>query len=275
MNNLTKRIITASILLLVIIYVVLQEKLEITAGLIGLVLIACFFEFVKMLKLQNKKQSVLMFFAFVVAPIAFATTGKSFAFFTVFGLIYSLTVGFFFYEPNSEVLKAEFEGRELEAVQKKTFLYLLYFILIGLGGFSLTRIGCHNGSAKIFFWLIAVVSFNDIFAYAGGRMIGGAKFNKFISPNKTVSGSVCGMVGAIVVSYLMINLLEITNLKYGILVPTIFIVWCAQIGDLIESFIKRIVGVKDSSNLLPGHGGALDRVDAIFGAAPLALICFF
>lgn len=139
MNNLTKRIITASILLLVIIFVVLQEKLEITASLIGLVLVGCFFEFVKMLKLQNKKQSVLMFFAFVIAPIVFAITEKSFGFFTIFGLIYALTVGFFFYEPHNEVLKAEFEGRELEAVQKKTFLYLLYFILVGLGGFSLTK----------------------------------------------------------------------------------------------------------------------------------------
>lgn len=139
----------------------------------------------------------------------------------------------------------------------------------------LQKIACHNGNAKIFFWLIAVVSFNDIFAYAGGRLIGGAKFNKFISPNKTISGSMCGMLGGVAISYLMINLLEISNVRYGIFVPTLCIIWCAQIGDLIESFIKRIVGVKDSSNLLPGHGGVLDRVDAIFGAAPLALFCFF
>ena len=275
MNNLTKRIITATILLLVIIFVLLQESAQLTSCFIGLILTFCFYEFVKMLKLQNKKQSVLMFFAFVIAPIIFAVTGRTFAFYSIFGFIYVLTVGFFFYEPNNEVLKAEFEGRELEAVQKKTFLYLLYFILIGLGGFSLTKIACHSESAKVFFWLISVVSFNDIFAYAGGRLIGGAKFNKFISPNKTISGSVCGMIGAIIVSYLMIHFLGISNLRYGLFVPTIFTVWCAQIGDLIESFIKRIVGVKDSSNLLPGHGGVLDRVDAIFGAAPLTLICFF
>ena len=102
MNNLTKRIITATILLLVIIFVLLHESAQLTSCFIGLILTFCFYEFVKMLKLQNKKQSVLMFFAFVIAPIIFAVTGRTFAFYSIFGFIYVLTVGFFFYEPNNE-----------------------------------------------------------------------------------------------------------------------------------------------------------------------------
>ena len=86
MQNLTKRIITASILLFIVIFIVLQESIELTSGLVGLVLVFSFFEFVKMLKLQNKKQCVLMFFAFVIAPVIFAITGKTFALYTIFGI---------------------------------------------------------------------------------------------------------------------------------------------------------------------------------------------
>lgn len=262
MHNLTKRIITAAILLLIVIFIILKADAELTVSFISIVLFLSFFEFSKMLKLEDKKQDVLLFFLLVISPIAFAVSKHSLQLFSIFGLFYILTLGFFF---NQE---------SLQEVQKKTFIYFLGFILLGLGGYALSSIAYREDSTKIMLWLLAIVSFNDICAYAGGRLIGGLKYNKIISPNKTVSGAVCGVLGAICVSYLLVNLLNIDNLKYGVLFPTIMVAWCAQIGDLIESLIKRIVGVKDSSNLLPGHGGVLDRVDAILGAAPLTLICF-
>ncbi|MGI6680080.1 MAG: phosphatidate cytidylyltransferase [Bdellovibrionota bacterium] len=263
MGNLTKRIITATVLLLAVILIVLQENVPLTLSLIALVLFLGFFEVIKMLNLTNKTQCVFMFFVLVVAPIAFAVTERSMGLFVVVSLIFILTTSFF----------ANF--KDLEQVQRRTFLYLLCFILLGLGGYSLANMACKENSSKVLFWLLAVISVNDICAYACGKAIGGARFNRVISPNKTVSGAICGIAGAVLASYLMVYFLDITNLKSGVFWPTLFIAWCAQIGDLIESLIKRILGVKDSSNMLPGHGGILDRVDAILGAAPLTLICFF
>jgi phosphatidate cytidylyltransferase len=120
----------------------------------------------------------------------------------------------------------------------------------------------------IVFWLMLVVWATDIFAYFAGRSIGGPKLAPRISPNKTWAGLVGGMAGAEVVGLLAAWLL---NLGAPFLYIGAGMGLLAQLGDLYESWVKRRAGVKDSGTLLPGHGGALDRLD---GLLPVAVATF-
>jgi phosphatidate cytidylyltransferase len=120
----------------------------------------------------------------------------------------------------------------------------------------------------IVFWVMVVTWATDIFAYFAGRSIGGAKLAPKISPNKTWAGLGGGVVGAAVVGALTARWFDLGGLFLysGGLMGTV-----AQAGDLYESWLKRRAGVKDSGTFLPGHGGALDRLD---GLLPVALVTF-
>jgi phosphatidate cytidylyltransferase len=115
-------------------------------------------------------------------------------------------------------------------------------------------------------WTLAIVWATDIGAYFSGRAIGGPKLAPRLSPNKTWAGLLGGMAGALVVGAVIgwIGGLPSTYLWLGPIMAVL-----AQAGDLFESWLKRRAKVKDSGRLLPGHGGALDRLD---GVVPVAVL---
>jgi phosphatidate cytidylyltransferase len=113
------------------------------------------------------------------------------------------------------------------------------------------------------FWLIAVVAATDIGGYFAGRFIGGPKIFPRISPKKTWSGTIGGWVFAGAVSGVF---LASGYGSPGLLFLTLLVSMSSQAGDLAESIMKRRAGVKDSSALIPGHGGLLDRFDGLLGA---------
>jgi phosphatidate cytidylyltransferase len=119
----------------------------------------------------------------------------------------------------------------------------------------------HHGLIWALFTIFAVVACDSAALLVGSR-IGRHPFFKTISPKKTVEGAIAGVVGSIVVMFIgisaVLGLSPLHAIALGLLVGV-----SAQIGDLVESQMKRIAEVKDSSNLIPGHGGALDRLDSI------------
>ena len=115
---------------------------------------------------------------------------------------------------------------------------------------------------EIMFWLLFVVWATDIGAYAAGRSIGGPKLAPKVSPNKTWAGLVGGIVSATLVSLLVGLFLLPWNPATLVWSGAALAVW-SQVGDLFESSVKRHFGVKDSSSLIPGHGGLLDRADGV------------
>lgn len=118
-------------------------------------------------------------------------------------------------------------------------------------------------------WLIVIVIVSDVAGYFAGRTLGGPKFWPKISPKKTWSGTVAGWLGAAVVG-LVFAMQQDTSL---LLVPySVLVAFAAQMGDIAESAVKRMVGVKDSSTLIPGHGGFLDRFDGMLGASFFVLV---
>jgi len=139
------------------------------------------------------------------------------------------------------------------------------------------------------FSVMVLVWVADIGAYFSGRMLGGKLFARklapSISPGKTWEGVLGGLLGVALCAILWMQLEQRVVLdsvsiysalwRHGGLVMAIAIVWLAAwsvVGDLVESLIKRSASVKDSSNLLPGHGGVLDRLDALLPVLPMAMM---
>lgn len=112
--------------------------------------------------------------------------------------------------------------------------------------------------------LFAVVWTTDILGYFAGRAFGGPKLWPAISPNKTWSGSIAGSIGAMGVALLLAPLLQVRN---AIALIALLLSVAAQLGDLFESWVKRQFGAKDAGHLIPGHGGAMDRLDGFWAAA--------
>ncbi len=114
--------------------------------------------------------------------------------------------------------------------------------------------------------LFAIVWSTDIFGYFAGRAIGGPKLMPAVSPKKTWSGAIAGTFGATIVAVLVARLFGSFS-TIAIASVALLLSVCAQAGDLFESWVKRKFGVKDSSQLIPGHGGVMDRLDGFWAAA--------
>jgi phosphatidate cytidylyltransferase len=146
-------------------------------------------------------------------------------------------------------------------------LGVLYLGLFGVAFITL-RLDAGAGRANVFFLLLLVWA-SDSAAYVAGRALGGPKLWPAVSPGKTWSGAFGGLLGAMLVGVLAALLVAPAPLLWAALVAGGLGV-VSQAGDLLESGIKRRFGVKDSSHLIPGHGGLLDRLDGFLAAAPLA-----
>jgi phosphatidate cytidylyltransferase len=143
-----------------------------------------------------------------------------------------------------------------------------FMALVALAGFEMMSVRDTFGLVWIF-WLILIVIMSDVAGYFAGRMLGGPKFWPRISPKKTWSGTVAGWIGAALIGLVFAIVLD-TGLS---LVPySVLVAFAAQMGDIAESAVKRMVGVKDSSTLIPGHGGLLDRFDGMLGASFFVLL---
>jgi phosphatidate cytidylyltransferase len=137
------------------------------------------------------------------------------------------------------------------------------FVLGAMAGLWFIR---ENLGMTAALWVFGMVWATDIGAYFAGRAFGGARLAPTISPSKTWSGLIGGMVAALIASATIGDRAGITGVPLWI---GLFMGLLAQLGDLAQSWIKRRAGVKDSGKLIPGHGGLFDRVD---GVLPVALL---
>jgi len=140
--------------------------------------------------------------------------------------------------------------------------FCLYALALQLGGWALLTFRADFGLTFLL-WIVAIVVVTDIAGYFAGRMLGGPKFWPRISPKKTWSGTVAGWIAAMIVSagFVIWGTFAWVDVALAVLVS-----FAGQMGDIAESAIKRKVGVKDASTLIPGHGGLMDRFDALLGA---------
>lgn len=139
----------------------------------------------------------------------------------------------------------------------------LYSVMVMLTGFGLVSLRINLGVEAVV-WLLGVVILSDIGGYFAGRMIGGPKFWPKISPKKTWSGTAAGWICAAIWGFVFGG--------FNLAVLSVAVSFAGQLGDILESWLKRRAGIKDSSNLIPGHGGVLDRFDALVGAITLLIV---
>lgn len=131
-------------------------------------------------------------------------------------------------------------------------------------------------------WLVffpfAVTWLCDSFAMWGGKLVGGPKLAPRVSPGKTRAGAISGLLGGVVTALVYVPLaLQPVGRAFPLgtaAVMGFLLAVTAQIGDLAESLLKRDAGVKDSGNLIPGHGGVLDRLDSLYFVLPVAALLF-
>jgi phosphatidate cytidylyltransferase len=146
-----------------------------------------------------------------------------------------------------------------------------------------------TASVQMLLSIFCVVWAADVFAYFCGRALGGKiihrKLAPLVSPGKSWEGAIGGLIGVFVLAQVWIHLAQTYQwpgsslfshmMSHGIFLWTlslIFLTAMSVVGDLVESLVKRSAGFKDSSNLLPGHGGVLDRLDALLPTLPIALM---
>lgn len=157
--------------------------------------------------------------------------------------------------------------------EKRRNLLTLGVLYISIGIGSLVWLYAQVGFLDTM-WFLLMVWGVDTGGYLVGSTVKGPKLAPKISPNKTWSGLLGGVLLSVLVSiaYSYAFTAHTHVVFYAILGGVIAVI--AQIGDLIESYIKRSLGIKDSSNLIPGHGGAFDRIDGVIFAAPLVFLLF-
>jgi phosphatidate cytidylyltransferase len=131
-----------------------------------------------------------------------------------------------------------------------------------------------QGDPWLVFLLFAIVWLGDTGAYYVGRRLGRHKMAPVVSPNKTWEGAAAGFVVSLIAAAAW-SFWRLDRIDPGLLGVAALTAAAAQVGDLMESLIKRGAGVKDSGHVLPGHGGVLDRMDAMLFAAPVMLLGFW
>jgi phosphatidate cytidylyltransferase len=149
------------------------------------------------------------------------------------------------------------------------YVGLLYPIVYLVG----SGIGPHSGGDLLLF-LFGIIWVGDTAAMEIGRRIGKHKLSPSISPNKSVEGFVSGLIGAALIAVLL-HFWKLESIPlYHLIIIALGCSLFGQLGDLVESMWKRSLNIKDSSTVIPGHGGVLDRFDSLLFAAPFLYAYF-
>jgi phosphatidate cytidylyltransferase len=156
-------------------------------------------------------------------------------------------------------------GRPLPGVASTV---LVFAYIGGLGGFAGLLLASHNGVRLLLGVALCVIAY-DVFGFFVGSQFGHTAVAPRISPNKTVEGSVAGMIAAVIVGAAIVGQFSPWTPGKGAVLG-VLVAGGAFIGDLSESMLKRDLGLKDLGSLLPGHGGVLDRFDSLLFCLPIA-----
>jgi phosphatidate cytidylyltransferase len=168
----------------------------------------------------------------------------------------------------------------LERVLPDTAFSVFGLLYVGLPMSTLYLLSAQDNGPSLLVFLLLVVWAGDIAALYVGRSLGRWMLAKRLSPNKTWEGSIASVAASVGIAALLVwlgGMLTARSLEY-LSYPGTYVHWmglavllniAGQVGDLAESAIKRAAGAKDSGKLLPGHGGFLDRIDALLLAAPV------
>jgi phosphatidate cytidylyltransferase len=285
---LIKRIATAVVLIPIVLLLVLRAPLPVLAGVTAAIALITVHEFLKLTE------------AYAVQPFwktTYVFVGLFFIFLAINAGAPLLTTGFFIYAAAVASSLAPFvflalamRRDHLPGSYSAAAASVFAFVYIALPLGFLVDLRQQFGGAILVIYLLLVVWSGDIFAYFVGKSIGRHLMAPRISPKKTWEGAIASVVASVAVgttfmyhstpissAFLQAHLIQKRDGAFGLQTPPVMpiillsavINVAAQLGDLVESLLKRGAGVKDSGAILPGHGGMLDRIDALLFAAPV------
>ena len=289
--ELLKRVATAVVLIPLVLLLILRAPVPVLAFVAGVVALLAIRELLHLSEAYGSKPLHIPtyifcgLFFFVIAFHPGATDLLSTSSFTYFGMAFAVLAPFIF-------LVIGMYRSDLPSAFPAARVSVFAFLYVALPMASLLQLREQWQGSFFLLYLLLLVWAGDIFAYFIGKPFGRHRMSPRVSPNKTWEGAIASVIASVAVGILMFHyaqpissalmqahLIERQNGIFGqtslisVIVLSIVLNIAAQLGDLVESLIKRGAGVKDSGAILPGHGGMLDRVDALLFAAPV-LWCF-
>ena len=158
------------------------------------------------------------------------------------------------------ILIDEFINETANKVNLIKRILFICFLITSIFHFIFLRLSYDEFIISYILYIVIAIWLFDSFSLIGGKIIGGKKLLPIISPNKTYSGLICGFTFLLIYSIVIMYIFQNTN--YLIILLTILVGTISFFGDALESYLKRFLNIKDFGNLMPGHGGLLDRMDA-------------
>lgn len=263
---LRKKVLTGLTLAVIFVLAIWHGPLTFWYGLIGIIAVVGVLEYASMIPSLSTTRKIFVFLPACLMPLTGVCLHHESGFMIgEGGLVAGLTAGFLWLSILGLPWRRDI--RDAMDVQLRLAFGLLYMGVLP-SFFLLLMQGGLYGRKWIFLILIAAYT-GDTAAMFTGRAFGKHKLSPRVSPNKTVEGAVGGLLGS-VASVLLFNVLA--NVGIGLWQAAILALVLgatAQVGDLVESLIKRNAGIKDSGSFLPEHGGVLDRVDSAIFALPV------
>jgi phosphatidate cytidylyltransferase len=286
--ELVKRVLTAIVLIPIVLVIVLRAPVPVLAIFAGAVALLAIRELLKLCEgygirpLVRPTYVFVAIFFLIMAVHPGVTDLLSAGSFAYFGLSAAVLAPFLF-------LSLAMRGDELRNGFPAAMFSTFAFVYIALPLASLVQLREQWRGAFLLLYLLLLVWAGDIFAYFVGKPLGRHRMSPRVSPKKSWEGAVASVAASVVVGILMfhyaqpistallrVHLIEktadgifINEALEPIIALSIILNIAAQLGDLVESLIKRGAGVKDSGAILPGHGGMFDRIDALLFAAPV------
>ena len=286
--ELVKRVFTAVVLIPVVLVIVLRAPVAVLAFFAGVISLLAIHELltlsegygIRPLRIPTYVFCGLFFLVMAVHPGStdLLSTGG----FAYFGLCAIVLAPFLF-------LTIAMRGAELKSGFPAAMVSVFAFVYVALPMASLVQLREQWRGAFLLLYLLLLVWAGDIFAYFVGKPLGRHRMSPRVSPKKTWEGAIASVVASVGVGILMFHYAQPISTALmrahlieqrdgifsneaslvAIVVLSIILNVAAQLGDLVESLIKRGAGVKDSGAILPGHGGMFDRIDALLFAAPV------
>jgi phosphatidate cytidylyltransferase len=290
---LLKRIATAVVLIPIVLLLVLRAPVPVVAVIVAAIALVTIQEFLKLTEsygIQPLRLPTYIFagvFFLLVAATAVAETPQLSSLKFLLGLAFACAITPFMF------LSIAMRRTQMSEAYPAAAASAFAFVYIAVPLAMLVQLREQVSGAFWLLYLLLVVWAGDIFAYFVGRSLGRHLMAPRISPKKTWEGAAASLAASLIVGSLLfshalqissfllrVGLIERRDGIFGLEKPeawpiillTIVLNIAAQLGDLVESLIKRGAGVKDSGTILPGHGGMLDRIDALLFAAPLLWI---
>ena len=264
--NMKKRVISALVILSLLIPVVYFGGIVYTITLYAISLLALR-EFIKVKETRKEIPPLIKLISYIAISflVLFNSGGET----LVYTIDYRIVAGLFFLFLIPTVL---YHNRSIYSITDAFYLIGgIFFLGIAFQLLLLIR----NIDLKLFIYLSIICIFTDTFAYITGFLIGRNKLLEEISPNKTWEGLIGGTLFGVFIGTVFFHTAINPNYSiYQLIMITLFLSLLGQFGDLTFSAIKRYFGKKDFSNLIPGHGGVLDRLDS-FIFVVLGFVFFF